>query len=265
MPVPKGLTALRNSGGTLTATRIGDGQDVLILHSLLTDWTAFEPVLPWLARRFRVTIVNLPGFHGSKPAEASIEAYASRVSEAFDDFAIGKDAIVIANGFGGTVALAMALTHGRRFAKLVLSDVAAGFPPEGRKAFEVMAEKVAKEGLGSVATIAANRVFHPAYLKDHPEAVEQRRQILLKVDPDAFIAACRALTKADFLPRLNDIINPALVLCGGLDAATPPALCRAVAEAIPNARYVELADCGHCPPLEQPGAFIAAIQDFVSG
>lgn len=265
MPVSKGVTALTNSGATLTATRIGDGQDVLILHSLLTDWTAFEPVLPWLAERFRVTLVNLPGFHASKPVEPSIEAYAARVSEAFDDFAIDRDGIVIANGFGGTVALAMALTHGKRFAKLVLSDVAAGFPPEGRKAFEVMAEKVAKKGLGSVATIAANRVFHSAYLRDHPEAVEQRRQILLKVDPDAFIAACRALTKADFLPRLHDIINPALVLCGGLDAATPPALCRAVAEAIPNARYVELADCGHCPPLEQPGAFIAAIQDFVSG
>jgi pimeloyl-ACP methyl ester carboxylesterase len=36
-----------------------------------------------------------------------------------------------------------------------------------------------------------------------------------------------------------------------------------MAEAIPGARYIELRGCGHCPPLEQPQAFIDAIADFV--
>jgi len=54
------------------------------------------------------------------------------------------------------------------------------------------------------------------------------------------------------------------VVCGELDAATPPALCRLLAQTIPGASYVELPTCGHCPPLEQPEAFIAAIADFLS-
>jgi pimeloyl-ACP methyl ester carboxylesterase len=83
--------------------------------------------------------------------------------------------------FGGTVAVAMALRHGDKFGKLVLSDVAAAFPLEGRKAFEVTAAKVAREGIGSVATISANRVFHEAYLAAHPEAIEQRRSVLLGI------------------------------------------------------------------------------------
>jgi pimeloyl-ACP methyl ester carboxylesterase len=33
---------------------------------------------------------------------------------------------------------------------------------------------------------------------------------------------------------------------------------------VPAARYVELPGCGHCPPLEQPGAFLGAIHDFIS-
>ena len=43
--------------------------------SLLTDRAAFDPVLPQLSRRFRVTVPNLPGFHGSKPVEGGLAAY----------------------------------------------------------------------------------------------------------------------------------------------------------------------------------------------
>jgi 3-oxoadipate enol-lactonase len=173
-----GLKKISTPDGLLTAMQVGSGPDILIVHSLLTDWTAFEPVLPWLAGRFRVTLVNLPGFHGSAPVPAGIENYGDRVFAAFGAFGLGPETIVMANGFGGTVALAMALSHGRNFGKLVLSDVAAGFPPEGRQAFEIMAGKVEKEGLASVATIAANRVFHAAYLAARPEAVDDRRRVL---------------------------------------------------------------------------------------
>lgn len=265
MSTPLGLSRMTTPDGSLTAMRVGAGKDVVIVHSLLTDWTAFEPVLPWLAERFRVTLVNLPGFHGSAPVKAGIENYAARLASAFDGLGLDAGATVVANGFGGTVALAMALTHGQRFGKLILSDVAAAFPPEGREAFEIMAGKVEKDGLASIATIAANRIFHAAYLRAHPNAVEQRGRVLLDVHPEAFIAACRTLTTVDLFSQLRAIRNPTLVLCGELDAATPPPLCRDVAQNIPDARYVELPACGHCPPLEQPDAFVAAIGDFIAG
>ena len=37
---------------------------------------------------------------------------------------------------------------------------------------------------------------------------------------------------------------------------------RQIADKVAGSRYVELPGCGHCPPLEQPEAFIAAIRDF---
>ena len=251
------------AGGNLTGARTGSGSDLLVIHSLLADRAAFDPVLPWLAQRFRVTLVNLPGFHGSEPIPPGIGNYADRIAAVFDGDGLARDTTIIANGFGGTIAAAMAIRHGAKFGRLLLSDAAAGFPPEGRKAFEVMADKVAKEGIASVATIAANRVFHEAYLAVHPGAVEERRKVLLGVAPDAFIAACRTLMETDLVPQLPTIRNPTLVVCGELDGATPPPLCRQMAAHIPGARYVELAGCGHCPPLEQPDAFIAAIADFL--
>jgi pimeloyl-ACP methyl ester carboxylesterase len=250
--------------GALTAVRTGAGSDLVLLHSLLADHHAFDPVLDALAERHRVTLFNLPGFHGSEPPLlALMDAYVAIVEDGFDEFGIGNDAVLIGNGFGGTVALAFAIAHPERIAKLVLSDAAACFPPEGRQAFAVMAEKVAQNGLGAVAEIAAKRVHSPAYLAAHPEAVERRKQVLLGIDPKAFQAACRVLQETDLTPLLHHLRVPTLVVCGELDQATPPALNKTVAEKVAGARYVELPGCGHCPPLEQPQAFLAAIKDFV--
>ena len=250
--------------GALTAVRTGTGRDLVVLHSLLADRHAFDPVLPAFAASHRVTLINLPGFHGSQPPLlALMDAYVATIEDGFQEFGIANDAVLIGNGFGGTVALAFALAHPERISKLLLSDAAASFPPEGRKAFAVMAEKVADSGLGSIAEIAAKRVFSPAYLAAHPEKIEERKAVLLAIEPKAFQAACKILQEADLTPLLHRLKVPTLVVCGEFDQATPPPLNKAIADTVPGARYVELPGCGHCPPLEQPEQFIAAIKGFV--
>ena len=250
--------------GALTAVRTGQGRDLVLLHSLLADRFAFDPVLPALAAKHRVTLFNLPGFHGSQPCVlALMDAYIACIEDGFDEFGIANDAVLIGNGFGGTVALAFALAHTERLSKLVVSDAAACFPPDGRKQFEVMAQKVAEGGLGSIAEIAAKRVFSPAFLAAHPEAIEERKAVLLEIDPRAFQAACKILQEADLELLLHRMHVPTLVVCGEFDQATPPPLNKAIADKVAGARYVELPGCGHCPPLEQPKQFVAAIKNFV--
>jgi 3-oxoadipate enol-lactonase len=257
------IEQLTAAHGHLTATRVWRGQDFVILHSLLTDWRAFDAILPELAAKFRVTLFNLPGFHGSQPVMALMDAYVARIEDGFEEFDIHGDAVLLGNGFGGTLALAFALAHPSRIGKLVLCDAAPGFPEQGKQAFRVMAEKVAADGLGAIADMAAKRVFHPAYLAFHPDAADQLREALLDIDPTAFRAACTILLEADYVTRLYAVKVPTLVVCGELDQATPPALNKLIAEKVPGARYLELKGCGHCPPLEQPETFLAAIKDFV--
>lgn len=258
------MEQLSAAHGQLTAVRAGRGRDLVVLHSLLVDRRAFDAVLPALAAKFRVTLFNLPGFHGSQPVvPALMDAYIARIEDGFEEFRIESDAILLGNGFGGTLALAFALAHPTRVSKLVLVDAAAGFPEEGRRAFRAMAEKVEAEGIGAIAEIAARRVHSAPYLEAHAGAVEERRAVLMEIEPSAFIAACTILTAADYGTRLHAMKVPTLVVCGALDQATPPALNRLVAEKVPGARYVELPGCGHCPPLEQPEAFLDAIREFV--
>jgi 3-oxoadipate enol-lactonase len=259
------IDELAVADGDLTAARMGGGRDLVVLHSLLTDRHAFDAVLPELAARFRVTLPNLPGFHGSKPIEFGVESYVAWLARAFDELRIGADPILMGNGFGGTVALAFALAHGGRIAKLVLCDAAPGFPAAGKQAFRIMAASAAEGGMGAIAEIAAKRVFHTVHLGKYPEAVEERRAVLLQIDPAGFRAACMTLIEADLVADLPRLAVPTLVVCGELDQATPPELNRLIAAKAPAAGYIELPRCGHCPPLEQPEAFLGAVGEFLEG
>jgi 3-oxoadipate enol-lactonase len=260
MPVQE-LTA---GHGALTAVRQGEGRDLVVLHSLLTDRHAFDPVMPALSAKYRVTLINLPGFHGSLPTPlALMDAYVAVIEDGFQEFGIANDAVLMGNGFGGTLDLAFAIAHPERISKLVLSDAAAGFSDQGKQAFKMMADKVAEGGLGAIAEIAAKRVYSPTYLAAHPDMIEERKKALLAIDPTAFQAACKILQETDLVPLLHKLKTLTLVVCGEFDQATPPALNKIIAEKVAGARYVEMPGCGHCPPLEQPDEFIAAIKGFV--
>jgi len=68
----------------------------------------------------------------------------------------------------------------------------------------------------------------------------------------------------DILPSLAAVRCPSLVIAGQYDFICGPAWNRPIAAAIPEARYVEVADAGHIPHYEQPDAFRAALLDWLA-
>jgi pimeloyl-ACP methyl ester carboxylesterase len=238
---------------------VGDGPDLVLLHSLLIDRSAFDRVMPDLMKTRRVHRVALPGFDRSTQAGPKVEDYADRIAAMMRAMALPTTTTVLGNGFGGFIALALAIRHGASFDRLVLVDSAAGFPEAGKAAFQVMAEKVNQGGMGAIAEIAARRIFHDAYIAANPQVIAERRAILERFQPASFVAACNALREVDFQSLLGSVRNPTTVIVGELDAATPLPLARKLAENIADARFVLLPGCGHCPPLEQPREFISAL------
>lgn len=235
----------------------GEGRHLLLLHSLLTEMTVFDVVLPGLAKARRVTRFNLPGFGASSPLHLrSVADHADHVARVMEALVLPKETTVFGNGFGAFVALELAARHGGRFGNLVVADTLAAFPDVGRNAFRGMADRVSAEGMAVVLDTAIGRMFPPAFVEEHPEVVTARKNALAKADPQCFARACLALASLDLTPRLPDIRNLTLVLCGSLDQTTPPALARALAERIRGARYQEIADSGHCPMLEQPDRLV---------
>ncbi|MCV7104146.1 alpha/beta fold hydrolase [Mycobacterium palustre] len=67
------------------------------------------------------------------------------------------------------------------------------------------------------------------------------------------------------LPAYRSIAAPVLVIGFSDDIVTPPHLGREVADAIPNGRYLQIADAGHLGFLERPQAVNTAALQFFAG
>ncbi len=254
---------LTANGAAFDVIQAGDGPDLVLLHSLLTDRTVFAGIVPELARRRRVTLVNLPGFGGSSPAGPRIEDYADRVARLFPALGLPATADLVAMSFGGFVAIALAARHGGLFHRLVLVDTAAAFPEPAKAPFAAMAERALRDGMQAVVDTAVRRMFTESFIAAHPDVVRECGAVLVRAVPPHFAIACRALAALDLRPALGAIRNPTLVVVGALDATTPPALARELAAGIGGAALVEIAGCAHCPPLEKPAEFLAALRPFL--
>ena len=248
------------NGAQVEYEQQGAGAPLLLIHSLLTELTVFDVMLPRLTKERRVTRINLPGFGASAPVElSSVAAHADHVARVMDVLELPKNCTVFGNGFGAFVALELAIRHGSRFGRLLVADTLAAFPEPARAPFRGMAAKVSAEGMKGVLDTAIGRMFPPAFAERHPDVIAARKAALAKVDPQCFARACLGLAALDLSAKVPGIKNPTLVMCGALDQTTPPALAKELAQKIPGARYEEIADSGHCPMLEQPEVLAAKI------
>lgn len=242
----------------------GAGPHLLLIHSLLTEMTVFDLVLPALSEKHTVTRINLPGFGASSPVVLdSVADHADHVARVMDALKLPADTTVFGNGFGAFVALSLAIRHGKRFGKLIVADCLAAFPEPARVPFRAMAEKVSAGGMQAVLDTAIGRMFPPAFAQAHPEVIADRKAKLAKVDAQCFARACLALASMDLSTSAATIENPTLVMCGALDQTTPPALAKQLADRIPAARYAEIPGSGHCPMLEQAAPLARNVRDFL--
>src|SRR6202048_2781487 len=107
--------------GTVNAAQSGKGPALLLFHSLLSDRASFDAIVPRLSQSFRVIVPELPGFGKSQAVSGGFAEVADRMAEAVTDAAGGDEAIVLGNGYGGFVALQMAIRHPNIAAKLILA------------------------------------------------------------------------------------------------------------------------------------------------
>jgi len=254
------------NGAAVEYREDGRGPDLLLLHSLLTEMSVFERIVPALARSRRITRLNLPGFGASDPvALGSVGDHADHVARAMHALSLPPTTDIFGNGFGAFVALEFAIRHGERMRRLIVADTAPAFPEAAKAPFRGMAEKVRAAGVAAILDTAIGRMFPAAFQATHPEIVAERKAALAPTDADCFARACLALAALDLTPHLPNIRNPTLVMCGALDQTTPPALGREVARAIAGAVYREIEGSGHCPMVEQPDALVSMIESFISG
>jgi len=250
--------------GLVNAAQFGEGRALFLFHSLLSDRASFDAIVPKLSPSFRVIVPELPGFGRSQAVKGGLAEVADRMAEAVVDGADGGEAIVLGNGYGGFVALQMAIRHGKLASKLVLADCGAAFSEPGRDAFRNMAAASKAKGLSAITDVAMRRLFASEFQEAHPALMRDRREAFLKTDPDVLQAACQSLAELDLRPQLGEVKVPVLVLVGEHDEATPPPMSRELAAGLPQAQLKVISGCAHVPQLQAPEVFLEAIGDFLA-
>lgn len=253
------------SAGQVSVVRHGSGPDLVMLHSLLSDKHIYDRVVSALETDFRITLVDLPGYGDTAAVEPTIDAAADVIGALLAEG--GYDpatTTLLGNGLGAFIALGVAIRHGDRFNKLVLVGCGATFPDDARPAFIVMRDKVADGGMEAVVEQALGRIFSPDYAARHPEMLEERREVLLRTRPAAFMSACEALSTMDYEHAVREVANPTVLVVGSEDWPTPPDMGRQLSAAMPACSYVELPGIAHAPQLQDPAAFVDAVRPFLA-
>lgn len=251
------------ANGTVNVVEAGHGPPLFLFHSLLSDRASFDAVAPELSRSFRVVVPELPGFGRSQPILGELADIADRMAEAVKEASGGQAAIVLGNGYGGFVALQMAIRHPGIAARFIFADCGAAFSEDGRQAFRNMEAAAKAKGLAAITDVALRRLFAPEFQAQHPDLMADRRAAFLKTDEDVFRAACAQLAGLDLRGELSTVKVPALVIVGEHDEATPPPMSHELAAGLPDARLKIIPGCAHIPQLQAPGVFLNTIADFL--
>ena len=252
-------------GKRLSARAAGNGTPIVLFHSLLADQSSFDPIARLLAGSHWVIVLNLPGFGQSESVGSSLDAIADHIAAGIVAMRLPQKPILLGNGYGGFIALLVAIRHPGLAARLVLADCGAAFSEPGRAAFRGMSAAAKEKGLGAIADVAMRRLFSPEFQQHNPALIDDRKKRFLAVDPQTFHGACDALATLDLRDQLQSVTLPVLVLVGEQDEATPPPMSHELCAGLLNASLVVLAGCAHVPQLQAPEVFMAAIRKFIDG
>jgi pimeloyl-[acyl-carrier protein] methyl ester esterase len=250
----------------------GQGPDLVLLHGWGLNLRVWDGLASLLEKSFRIITVDLPGHGRSEwnpkartPAEQAWQVHATLES-------LSNRYSLLGWSLGGQIALDLAAAMPGSVERLVLVATTPRFVaspdwPYGMPAtaLERMATQLKTnyrrtvsdflelQVRGSTGAEKALADLH-ASLFQHGEA-----------HPKALVTGLTTLESSDLRPMLPLVRAPTLVITGQYDRVTLPAASRALAEALPDARYIEVRRAAHAPFLSHTVEFASLVTGFLCG
>ena len=147
----------------------------------------------------------------------------------------------------------------------LFSTKAAPDSPEQRQGRFKLIERLRLEGLKVLSQTMLPKLVGRTTAATHPSVTAEVERLILAADLDGVIDAVRAMAeRADSRPLLSSIACPTLIVAGDEDQVIPSEESRLMAEAIQGAELKIIPQAGHLTNLEQPEAFQAAVESWLS-
>lgn len=278
-----GVVALRTV--TLTAGTVeyvdtgGDGPVVVLLHGVLMDDAAWQPVIDELTPEHRCIVPLLPFAAHRIPLRANADLSLPGLAELLGEFvdALELTEITVAsNDWGG--GQLMVAARPARVARLVLTPGEAfdNFPPGLPGKFAGIA------GRSDLGIALAARTLRVPLLRDQPVgfgwmakhalpqdlfdrwASKALRDKAIRRDLANYVRHARKSDMIAYTERLTEFDKPALVVWASEDKVMPREHGPRLAEILPRGRLEWVDDSYVLMPLDQPSKLAALIAAFIA-
>lgn len=285
MPSPSDIPGLElqkaeANGVTLNVAMAGNGPALLLLHGWPHSWYLWRPLIPRLAKRFRVIAPDLRGTGGSSKAATGYDLHSLSDDMAALLDTLGIEALAASIGIdaGMPVAWMLGMRHPERVRRMILMEGLLGMLP-GAEAF-LSRGAPWWFGFHSIPGFAEHLLAgrEVDYLDFFYRNGTAGGKGILPDARDAFVAAyaqpdamrCgfeyyRAMPENGrqiaAMVAARSVTQPTLAIGGGVVGA---ALHGQLIPICDDLRGEIIADCGHIIPQEQPDALAALIEDFAA-
>jgi pimeloyl-ACP methyl ester carboxylesterase len=264
--------------GTINYRDSGDGRPVVFVHGLLVDSAVWRKVIPLLESDVRCIAPDLPLGSHRRAMDPDADITPRGVARLVGDFLAAldlEDVTLVANDTGGAITQLVALDHGERVGRIVLTncDCFEIFPP---KEFVGMVKAASIPGalyaaLQPMRAAAARRTVmaYGGLAREIPDDVTRSwvRPALndprVRADLVRFLKAMDKSITLDAAERLPGLAIPALIAWGQADRFFANELGERLAATIPNARLERVADARTFVAEDAPEALAGLIAGFV--
>jgi 3-oxoadipate enol-lactonase len=249
-----------------------DAPVITFAPALSLDLRSFDSQVPAFSDRYRVLRLDLRGHgftdQGGEPF--SMEDLADDVVGLLDHIGVEKTHFV-GSSLGAMVGLALAFDHPDRLSSLIFMASQGALPPERLATARDNIAAMRASGATVDTTMAdqadamLERLLCDPDESAHPERNALLREILATTTLFGQARAYEAILDMDYDGRLGEVHTPTLVLAGAQDSSTTPERMQMYKDGIAGAKMELLDGAGHFPNVEQPDAFNAVLEEFLSG
>lgn len=241
---------------------------IAMVHGWGMNARVFDMLAERLAQDFDVRALSLPG-HGGRAALSG-----NSLQDWADDLAgqLPENASLLGWSLGGQVAMRAAIDHPASVARLILVSTTPRFVTSDDWAHGMALADLQAFGSDLLnspqATFLRFLSLQTRGVADQKTLLQRLRTALLAAPPgnhDALKQGLDLLCHTDLRAELSRLMQPTLVLHGGLDTLTPAAAGSWLAAHVPNARHVEYARAAHAPHLSHVDEVAAEIGRFIHG
>ena len=241
-------------------------KSIIFVHGFPYDHTMWQSQIDKLSEKYFCVAYDIRGL-GESPAgdgQFTLESFVDDLEIILDVLKLDKP-VLCGLSMGGYISLRALERMDDKFSAVILCDTRSEADNnDGKLKRAAAVKRINTEGLAPFAKDFITNCYGDIYKHNHKDEFEKRIANSSGFDPVGVKGSLLAmLGRNDTTEKLNKITIPTLVICGELDALTPPPVMQAMADKINNAEFVVIKDSGHMSPIENPDEVNKAIQRFL--